>query len=84
MPVQRTPVRYSEAADYSTLQGFCRLCIRRLLTEMTEVAALEVFSTLYAAVDPREALTHSDILSLIEESCVSARQSGLALWHTRE
>ena len=83
-PVQRAPVRYSETADCSTLLDFVLLCLGRLLTELTEVSALEVFSTLYAAVDPQDALTHSDILSLIEERCEPARHHGLVLWRARE
>lgn len=37
-----------------------------------EVTGLEVSCTLYAAVDHQDDLTHSDILSLLDESSVPA------------
>jgi nitroreductase len=34
VPVQKTPVRYSDAAAYGSLEEFTRLCLDRLLAEL--------------------------------------------------
>ena len=80
VPVQQAPVRFSEGATFSSLEDFLRLCLGRLLAELGEVAAIEVFSTLYALVQPRDALTHKDIFGLIEEYCGPGRSVGK--WET--
>jgi len=73
-PLQQAPVRYSDAASYSTVMDFARLCLDQLLAELVEVTALEVFSTLYATISPWEALRHSDVLAMIEEQCIPHRR----------
>lgn len=80
VPLQRTPVRYSDSASFSSLQDFIRLCLERLLSELGEITALEAFSTVYAAVSPWEALLHEDTLDLIDAQCVPHRQRGK--WQT--
>ncbi|MHC4503925.1 MAG: hypothetical protein ACYTFI_11520 [Planctomycetota bacterium] len=80
VPAQKAPVRYSDAASYSTPREFAGLCVDRLLAELGEVAALEVFSTVYALVTPREVLTHRDILEILQGECVPSRRRGR--WRT--
>lgn len=66
-PVQRTPVRYSESTTYSSVRQFAFACMDRLTAELGRVTALEVFSALYAAVRPWDALPHEDILGFMAE-----------------
>jgi len=80
VPVQRTPVRYSDSSSYSSVEDFTRICADRLLADLTEVTALEVFSTLYVSISPWDALAHEDVLPLIEEKCVPLRHRGK--WQT--
>jgi hypothetical protein len=68
-PVQRTPVRYSDTANYRTRREFVGLCLDRLLTEQGSVTALEAFSCLYALISPWEALSHDDVLTALGECC---------------
>ena len=75
VPVQKAPVRYSEAASYSSVRDFAQICIERLMAELGEVTALEVFSTLYASISPWDALAHEGIFGLIEEKCVPHRRT---------
>ena len=76
VPVQKTPVRYSESASYCSVEEFVRICLSGLLEELGEVTALEIFSTLCAAVTPRDALTHADVWDIIGELCAPARARG--------
>jgi hypothetical protein len=80
VPVQKTPVRYSNSASYCCLDEFVHLSLERLLAELGEVAAVEIFSCLYSLVDPREALPHKAAFELIEEECLPYRQQGK--WRT--
>lgn len=74
VPVQKTPVRYSETESYRSVEDFARICVNRLLGELGELTALEVFSALYAAVSPNDALAHAEVFDLIEELCVPHRR----------
>jgi hypothetical protein len=80
VPVQKSPVRYSRSAVYSDPQEFLRVCTERLLEELGELTALEIFSAVFAAVDPWDVVTHRDILDTIERRCVPNRQVGK--WRT--
>lgn len=73
VPLQKAPVRYSEGASYSSVPEFLTLCAQRLIEELGEVTALEVFSTLYACIRPWDALRHEDVIELLE-SCTPARR----------
>lgn len=75
-PMQKPPVRYSADAAYSTVEEFVALTIHRLLSEMDEVTALEIFSTLYATLAPWDALEHGQVLEAIDRGCVRSRQRG--------
>ncbi|MGC9454872.1 MAG: hypothetical protein ACP5HU_08390 [Phycisphaerae bacterium] len=80
VPVQQPPVRFSDDADFSTLEEFVQLTLERMLGELGKVCAVEVFSTLYALVSPREALRHEDILGWLEDRCLPAGRIGR--WQT--
>ena len=80
VPVSKPPVRYDEATSYATVPEFAELCLRRLLAELDDVAALEVFSTLYALISPWDALRHEQVLEIIDANCRPHRQRGK--WQT--
>jgi hypothetical protein len=80
VPVQVPPVRYDAAGSYSTLEESVQICLDRLLGELGEVTALEVFSVLYAAVQPWDALRHRDVLALVADRCAPGRRYGR--WQT--
>jgi hypothetical protein len=71
--VQKPPVRYSDAAAYTSATEFAALCIDRLLLELGEITALEMFSTVYSTIDPWEAIAHSELLDLVDRKCVPHR-----------
>ena len=81
VPVRQTPVRYSDSESYSTPLDFARICVDRLLAQADEFAAIEIFSTLYALIEPWDALEHQDVLDLIDDTCsVNTRRRGK--WQT--
>ncbi|MGD8238220.1 MAG: hypothetical protein PVH68_06705 [Armatimonadota bacterium] len=71
VPAQKTPVRYSESQSYSSVQDFVQLTVGRLLADLVSVTALEVFSTVYTALRPADAVTHADVFDAIEQVCVA-------------
>ncbi|MHC5059428.1 MAG: hypothetical protein ACYTKD_32655 [Planctomycetota bacterium] len=73
---QKSPVRYAPGSSYSTPREFVALCVDRLLAGLGDVTALEVFSSVYAAVEPRDVVTHADIFQVLEERCAPARSRG--------
>lgn len=75
-PAQKAPVRYSDSAAFSSAKEFAALCIERLMEEFGEATALEMFSSVYAAIDPRDALEHRKLLKIIEDRCVPGRRRG--------
>ena len=80
VPVQATPVRYSDTQEYASVEEFAGLCLDGLLDEFAELTALEFLSTLYACVEPWDAVSHDQALELFEDRCVRhARRKG---WHT--
>ena len=76
VPVQRAPVRYSDSDRYSSVEEFAGLAVDRLLRELTEVTALEVFSTIYATLSPWDAIQHEVVLDIMSETCVPHRHRG--------
>jgi hypothetical protein len=70
VPVQTTPVRYSRSASYSSLQEFIEITTDRLLDELGEATAIDLFSTLYATVQPPDALTHEEVFALLAQRCL--------------
>jgi len=76
VPIQKAPARYSHSASYSSAQQFAAICVDRLLEELVEVTALEIFSCVYAAATPWDALSHQEILDAIGEKCAPFRRRG--------
>ncbi len=74
--MRKAPVRYSGSAGFSSAKEFAALCIGRLIDELGEVTALEMFSSVYAAIDPPDALEHRALLKIIEERCLPGRRRG--------
>jgi len=82
VPVQKAPVRYSESASYSSVAEFAGLCLSRLLEELGPLTALEAFSSLYALIEPPDALEHDAVLDLLETTCIArARPGGWRTFH---
>jgi hypothetical protein len=79
-PARRSPVRYSDGLSFSAPTDLAAICLERLLSELGEVSALEVFSCVYAAVRPSKALPHRRILELLEAHCTEGRRHGK--WRT--
>ena len=75
-PVQAVPVRYDQWRSFSSLEEFVHIVCARLRDDLGPFTALEAFSALYAAVSPRQAVKHRDVLDLLEPWRVPARRSG--------
>ena len=80
-PVQQPPVRYSETEAYSSVGEFVQLTALRLFADLGAVAAIELFSTLYALMRPWDALAHEDVMAILGEQCESRRQPHLVFRH---
>jgi hypothetical protein len=74
VPRSRPPVRFDAAQSYETCQQWLELSIRRILTALGSASALEVFSSLYATIDPADALSHEMILEALEGLCPRPRR----------
>jgi len=72
----RPPVRMSGGRSYATLGEWLELSVRRVLEELGAAAALEIFSPLYATIDPPRALCHDDVLETIRRLCGPPRTAG--------
>ncbi|HUU21473.1 MAG TPA: hypothetical protein VM389_02970 [Phycisphaerae bacterium] len=75
VPRSRPPVRLDQEHTYSDLEGWLELSIRRILKALGSAAAVEVFSSLYATIDPWEALEHRRIFAALERLCGPGRQA---------
>ena len=75
-PVQNTPVRFSDSESFSTLDEFVTLCVSRILSELSRVTPLEVFSVLYSLIEPSDCLKHTDILGLMDHLAPRRRRVG--------
>ena len=65
VPVQRPPVRFLDAEQFSTLREFLALCLSRLARELGSFSAIEVFSVLYSLAQPWDCLDHGQIMDLL-------------------
>ena len=74
VPRSRPPVRFDRGQSYESLQQWLELSIRRILTALGSASALEVFSSLYATIDPADALSHEMILEALEGLCPRPRR----------
>ena len=73
VPLSRLPVRFDGGRSYNDLEGWLHLSIERILSALGSAAAIEIFSTLYATVDPWEALQHEVIFGALERLCHASR-----------
>lgn len=83
VPRSVPPVRFDAAHSYRDIEGWLELSIRRIMATLGEAAAVEVFSTLYATIDPWEALEHGEIFAALERICGPPRQTGTGKWARR-
>jgi hypothetical protein len=75
VPHQQPPVRYDDARDYATFAQFCDHCLGDLLAALGPVTAIEVFSTLYALIEPWDALEHDAVFALLGRRCAPHRRA---------
>jgi hypothetical protein len=81
VPRSRPPVRFDDQNAYASLEEWLLLSITRILSALGSACAIEVFSSLYATIDPWEALEHRSILRVLEQlSVVSGRRQGMRLF----
>ena len=69
VPRSRPPVRLDASRSYRDLDEWLDESIRRILTALGPAAAIEVFASLYAMIDPWDALEHRAILAALERLC---------------
>lgn len=82
IPRSHPPVRLDGRRSYSSLQEWLDMSIRRILASLGSASAIEVFSSLYATINPWSALEHNDIFSAMERLCGRPRtmRRGLRLF----
>jgi hypothetical protein len=68
VPVQRAPVRFLDAEQFSTLDEFLALCLARLARELGSFSAIEAFSVLYSLTRPWDCLEHGQIMDLLHSA----------------
>ena len=73
-PCSKTPVRFDATEAYSDLSTWLDLSVRRLGESLGVFTAIEVFSSLYASLDPWDALTHDDVFEAITRLCRERRK----------
>ena len=73
VPLSRPPVRLDGGHSYEDLEGWLQLSVERVLSTLGSASAIEVFSTLYATIDPWEALRHEAVFEALERSCRAFR-----------
>ncbi|HUT01015.1 MAG TPA: hypothetical protein VM031_01070 [Phycisphaerae bacterium] len=74
VPRSRPPVRLDAERTYTDRDEWLDESIRRIAAALTNPTAIEVFSSLYATIDPWEALEHRQILEAIRRLAGSGRQ----------
>jgi hypothetical protein len=73
VPRSQPPVRFDDQHRYHGIEAWLDLSVRRILSTLGSAASIEVFSSLYATLDPWEALTHEDIFRAMERQCDAPR-----------
>ena len=85
MPRSKPPVRLDHERTYRTFDEWLDLSVRRVLGELGAACAIEVFSSLYATIDPTDALEHDRVLAKLEDLCAAPRRrKGLKQFQLRE
>ncbi len=81
VPRSQPPVRFDAERSYSTFEEWLDLSIRRIVATLGSASAIEVFSSLYATVDPWDTLRHDDIFGALEHLCPPPqRRRGIKLF----
>lgn len=73
VPRSRPPVRLDGQRSYRTLDEWLAASVERIVTALGSVAAAEVFSSLYATIDPWDALEHRRIFDALHALCGEGR-----------
>ena len=76
VPLSRPPVRLDGDSEYSDFDEWLTQSIIRILRRLGEATAVEVFSSLYATLDPWHALEHESILTRLGELSAGPRTIG--------
>jgi hypothetical protein len=79
VPLSRPPVRLDGDSEYGDFDEWLTQSITRILRRLGEATAVEVFSSLYATLDPWRALEHEAILTRLEELCTARRTAGRSI-----
>ena len=78
MPRSRPPVRLDDEREYEDFDEWLRLSLERIVDLLGRCTALELYSSLYATLDPWEALTHDEVLARADQ-VFRARRAGGAI-----
>jgi len=73
IPQSRPPVRLDGQHVYRDFDEWLEMSIRRILAALGRAAMVEVFSSLYATLDPWEALEHRQVFDTVERLCGKPR-----------
>lgn len=84
VPRSRPPVRLDDDGEYASFDEWLRLSLARIVHRLGRATALELMSSLYATLDPWEALTHDDVLTRAAEVCQVRRSGGGTMYLSRE
>jgi len=77
LPVSKTPVRLDDQRSYRNVPEWLDASVERILTALDCAAAIEIFSPLYATINPWDALPHQDVFDGIDRLCrLRTRVSG--------
>jgi hypothetical protein len=85
VPMARPPVRFDEAHSHADLEEWLDLSVRRIVGTLGAAACVEVFASLYATLDPWEAMEHGAIFRALERLCGEPRvRHGLKVFSLKE
>lgn len=76
LPRSQPPVRLDGEREYVDFAQWLTLSVERILQTLGQATALEVFSSLYATLDPWEALEHEQILTHLSRVAVERHVVG--------
>lgn len=76
VPRSQPPVRLDEEREYFNFDQWLALSVERILGALGSATALEVFSSLYATLDPWDALEHETLLDHLGRVATERRVIG--------
>jgi hypothetical protein len=76
VPLSQPPVRLDGKREYHSFGEWLDLSVERILQTLGSATALEVFSSLYATLDPWDALEHEAILDHLDRVAEGKRLVG--------